>query len=79
MTRKEYITLCLQLLVHCYLYYEEAEPTLLDHDYDQLYRKLVTYEYDNTAVPFSPTQFVGFDHRLLSYHSEGSDLNGDAT
>ena len=73
-SQQQYIALCLELLRHCYLYYECFTPEMLDYDYDMAYRKLVDYEEaTGHVVPFSPTQIVGFDHESLFYGREGGE------
>jgi NAD-dependent DNA ligase len=74
MSYSQYITLCLELIKHCYLYYQLNQPTMQDYEYDKKYRQLVDYEEERSYLPntfkppsFSPTQFVDFDEKFLSY------------
>lgn len=71
MSKQKYIETVLEALKHCFLYYEMDNPTMQDHDYDQLYRSIVVAEYEHEPVSFSPTQYVGFDHRHLVYQANG--------
>jgi NAD-dependent DNA ligase len=70
MTSKKYIALCLEMLRHCYLYYECDSPEIQDYEYDLKYRELCDYEESHKPVSFSPTQFVGFVHTHLEYEVE---------
>src|SRR5438093_4616260 len=46
---------------HARLYYEEAAPTISDHEYDRLYKELADLEtqFPDLLTPDSPTQRVG--------------------
>lgn len=64
----DYEELVLQLLGHCYLYYELDDPVLTDAQYDRLYRKLQQMEQEipeSAVFSGSPTHRVGFDAQAL--------------
>jgi DNA ligase (NAD+) len=60
------------MLKHAYLYYEADEPVISDYEYDMMLRSVLDYEqaHPKQMVPFSLSQYVGFNHTSLVYGKE---------
>ncbi len=60
-TKKEYEALCEEVWEHNRRYYVDNKPTITDHQFDQLLRKIEELEkqHPDWVTPTSPTQRVG--------------------
>lgn len=62
----DYQQLLLQLIGHCYLYYDQDDTAWTDAQYDQGYQRLQAMEREQGfAHPSSPTMNVGFNKEMF--------------